>query len=162
MVEELAEVCKDYCKETWIEAPNLAGVPAALEWRPAGSVYYPPDIREAPAALPSSFALALESSEQPLTALALLPPSEVSKWSNQAGDQGQGVEVAKDKGKGKETEPPLEAKDTAKAKDVIEAKDAVVKAKEVKAKSKKADLKAKGASASQPSEKDNPPPTAKA
>ena len=62
-----------------MEALNLAGVPAALEWRPAGSVYYPPDISEALIAIPSSFALALESSEQPLTALALFPPSEVSK-----------------------------------------------------------------------------------
>ena len=46
-----------------MEALNLAGVPAALEWRPAGSVYYPPDISEALIAIPSSFALALESFE---------------------------------------------------------------------------------------------------
>ena len=33
LAEELAEVCKDYCKETWMEALNLVGVPAASEWR---------------------------------------------------------------------------------------------------------------------------------
>ena len=40
LAEELAEVCKDYCKETWIEALNLVGVPAASKWRWAVSVYY--------------------------------------------------------------------------------------------------------------------------
>ena len=44
LAEELAEVCRDYYKETWIEALNLAGVPVASEWRQAGSVYYPPAI----------------------------------------------------------------------------------------------------------------------
>ena len=33
LAEELAEVCKDYCKETWMEALNLVGVLAASEWR---------------------------------------------------------------------------------------------------------------------------------
>ena len=33
LAEELIEVCRDYCKETWIEALNLAGVLAASEWR---------------------------------------------------------------------------------------------------------------------------------
>ena len=33
LAEELTEVCRDYCKETWIEALNLAGVLAASEWR---------------------------------------------------------------------------------------------------------------------------------
>ena len=46
--------------------------------------------------------------------------------------------MAKDKGKGKEVKPPLEAKDAAKSKDAAEAKDATVKAKEVEAKSKEA------------------------
>ena len=31
LAEELAEVCKDYCKVTWVEALNLAGVPADSE-----------------------------------------------------------------------------------------------------------------------------------
>ena len=33
LAEELPEVCKDYCKEMWTKALNLAGVPADLEWR---------------------------------------------------------------------------------------------------------------------------------
>ena len=33
LAEELAEICRDYCKETWMEALNLAGVPAASKWR---------------------------------------------------------------------------------------------------------------------------------
>lgn len=31
LVEELAEVCRDYCREVWTEALNLAGVPATSE-----------------------------------------------------------------------------------------------------------------------------------
>ena len=49
------------------------------------------------------------------------------------------AEVAKDKGKGKETKPPSEARDVAKAKEVA------VKAKETKAKTKEVDPKAKDA-----------------
>ena len=41
LVEELAEVCRDYYKEVWMETLNLAGIPANSEWRQAGSVYYP-------------------------------------------------------------------------------------------------------------------------
>ena len=98
LAEELTEVCRDYYKETWIEALNLAGVPAASEWRQVGSVYYPPDIHEVPATFPPPSALTPKSFKQPLIAQALLPPSEASKGSSQAGDQGQGAEVAKDKG----------------------------------------------------------------
>ena len=74
-------------------------------------MYYPPNICEAPTALPSPSAFTLESFEQPLIAQAPLPPSEASKGSSQASDQDQGDEAAKDKdkgkGKGKETKPPL-------------------------------------------------------
>lgn len=31
LVEELAEVCRDYCREVWTKALNLAGVPATSE-----------------------------------------------------------------------------------------------------------------------------------
>ena len=65
-----------------MEALNLVEVPAASEWRQDGSVYYPPDIREVPTALPSLSTFALESSEQSLTAQAFLPPSEASKGSS--------------------------------------------------------------------------------
>ena len=131
-----------------MEALNLAGVLAISEWRKAWSVYYPLDIRKVRAALPSPSTLAPKSSEQPLTAQTILPPSKASKGSSQASDQGQGVEVARDKGKGKEVKPPSEAKDAA------------VKAKDVEAKSKEADPKAKDTPASQPSKKDDPPPPA--
>ena len=47
--------------------------------------------------------------------------------------------MAKDKGKGKEPKPPSEAKDAAKAKDVV------VKAKKAEARSKEANPKAKDA-----------------
>ena len=90
-----------------------------------------------------------------MIAQALFPPSKASKGSSQAGDQGQGAEVAKDKGKGKEAKPPSEAKDATKTKDVA------VKAKKAEAKSKEADPKAKVAPASQPSKKEDPHPPAK-
>ena len=77
-----------------------------------------------------------------MTTQATLPLPEVSKRSSQAGDQGQVAKVAKDKGKGKETKPPLEAKDVAKAKEVA------VKEKETEAKTKEVDPKAKDASVS--------------
>ena len=50
LTKELAEVCRDYYQEVWTEALNLAGVPAALEWRRAENIYYPPDLQEAFAA----------------------------------------------------------------------------------------------------------------
>ena len=43
LTEELIEVCRDYCSEVWIKVLNLAGVPAASEWRRAENVYYPPN-----------------------------------------------------------------------------------------------------------------------
>nr|POE89619.1 hypothetical protein CFP56_02337 [Quercus suber] len=79
LVEELVEVCRDYCKETWEKAFDLVGVPTSSEWRQAGSVYYPPDIREVPVAPTPSLAVALESSEQLLTAQAIPPLIEASK-----------------------------------------------------------------------------------
>ena len=33
LADELAEVCRDYCKEVWMEALNLARVLATSEWR---------------------------------------------------------------------------------------------------------------------------------
>ena len=74
-----------------------------------------------------------------MTTQVTFPLPEASKGSSQAGDQGQGAEVAKDKDKGKETKPPSEAKDAAKAKEVA------VKAKETEAKTKEVDPKAKDA-----------------
>ena len=128
LADELAEVCRDYCKEVWLEALNLAGVLAASEWREARNIYYLLDIREVPTDLPFSLTLAPLLIEQPLTTEAFLPPPKVPKDLSQVGDQGQGAEKAKDKGK--EVQAPLEAKDAAKAKDTAQAKDAA-KAKDV-------------------------------
>ena len=63
LAEELAKECRDYCQEVWVEALNLASVPATSEWRKAENIYYPVDIREVPIALPSPAALAPTSSE---------------------------------------------------------------------------------------------------
>ena len=54
LADELAEVCRDYCKEVWLKALNLAEVPTDSEWREVWNIYYPPDIREVPADLLSS------------------------------------------------------------------------------------------------------------
>ena len=77
-----------------------------------------------------------------------LPPPEVSKGASQTGDQNQGVEGDKDKDKGKEKLPSLEAKSA--------AEDAVAKTKEAKAQTKKANPKAKDAATFQPSQKEDP------
>ena len=66
LADKLVEVCREYCKEVWMEALNLAGVPATSKWRQAGNVYYPPDIREVLTELPPPAVLALVSSKQPL------------------------------------------------------------------------------------------------
>ena len=79
LAEELAEVCRDYCKEVWIKALNLAGVPATLEWRQDECVYYPHDICEVPAALLSPSTFAPKSFKQPLITQALLPLFKASK-----------------------------------------------------------------------------------
>ena len=152
LAEELAEVYKDYCNATWNKSFNVARVPIASTWRQPGSVFYHPHIREVPDAISLPLALAQETLEQPLTAQATLPLSEASKGPNQACDQGQGADRARDKGKAKGSKPPLDAKGATKA------KEAEAKAKEVEAKIKKADPKAKDASTSQPSQKEDPPP----
>ena len=76
----------------------------------------------------------------------VLPLLEVLKGPSQAGDQGQGADGAKDKGKGMETKPSSKAKDAVKA-----------KAKETKGKTKEINPRAKDVLASQPSEKEDPP-----
>ena len=74
------------------------------------------------------------------------------KGPSQVSDQGQRADGAKDKGKGKETKPPSNAKDSAKAKETK------AKVKEAKAQIKEVDPKAKDAPTSQPSQKEDPPP----
>ena len=127
LIEELAEVCRDNCMVTWAKTLNLARVPADLEWRQPRNVYYHPEIREIPVALPPPSATAPQSSEQPLTAQVTLPLFKASKRPNQVGNQDKGADRAKDKGKGKETKPFSEAKDDVSAK----AKETEAETKEI-------------------------------
>ena len=66
LAEEVAEVCRDYCTESWTEVLNYPGVPADSELRKAESEFFPEHIREAPTNLP------------PTTTLSLPPPEQVS------------------------------------------------------------------------------------
>ena len=68
---------------------------------------------------------------------------EISKGSNQAGDQGQGVEGEKGKDKDKGKKPSAKTKDVAKI-------------KEAEAETQEIDLKAKDAPSSQPNQKEDP------
>ena len=40
LAEEVAEVCRDYCTETWIKVLNNVEVPADSELRKAGSIFF--------------------------------------------------------------------------------------------------------------------------
>ena len=130
-----------------MEALNLAGVPAASEWRKTKNIFYLANIREVLVALPPSMAFAPTSSEQPSTTQAPLPPAKVPKRPSKDGDQGQEVEVAKDKGKGKEVKLPLEAKGS---ETTLKVKDVALKAKEADPKPKGADPKPTNLPISQP------------
>ena len=79
LIKELVKVCRDYCMVTWAKALNFARVPADSKWRQSGNVYYHLEICEIPVTFPSPFAIALESSEQSLTAQAALSLPEASK-----------------------------------------------------------------------------------
>ena len=48
----MAKVCRNYCKEVWLEALNLVGVTTTSMWREARNVYYLPGIHKVPADLP--------------------------------------------------------------------------------------------------------------
>ena len=147
LVEELSEVCRDFCNVTWDRAFSIAEVPADSVWWQLGSIYYHSDIREIPAATSSPPTPTPESSEQPLVIPDALPLPKVSKGSSQASDQGQGAEGVKDKGKGKGKKPSAETKDAAKD------REAVAKAKEAEVKTKDVHPKAKDAPTSQTSQK---------
>ena len=64
LAKEVAEVCRDYCTETWAEALNRARVPVDSELRKAESVFFPEAIKEAPTDLPPTIALSLPFPEQ--------------------------------------------------------------------------------------------------
>lgn len=161
--EELAEVCKDYCQEVWTEVLILAGVPAALEWRRAKNVYYPSDLRKAPAA-PLGFeagaAAATTTLEQLPSTQASLLHHKTSEGPSMGGDQNHRVEGAK----GKEVEALPKAND-------LEAKlgkEAALKKKESEPAKPQAVAQEKKASSSKTidplisqsaSKKEDPPPT---
>ena len=75
LIEELSEVCRDYCSVTWDKALSVAGVPTDYVWRLLGNIFYPPEIREVPAD-------ALESSEQPMAILDAILLTETTKGSS--------------------------------------------------------------------------------
>lgn len=56
LAEEVAEVCRDYCAETRAEALSQVGVPADFKLRRAENIFFPEDIWEILAMLPSSVA----------------------------------------------------------------------------------------------------------
>ena len=142
LAEELLEVCQDYCDVTWDKALITAGVPADSALRLPGSIYYHPQIREISFAS-SPPTPAPESYEQPLAIPNALPLPKISKGSKQAGDQGQAAKGEKGKDKDKGKKPSAKAKDAAKV-------------KEAKAETQEIDPKAKDASSSQPSQKEDP------
>nr|POF14588.1 hypothetical protein CFP56_46041 [Quercus suber] len=86
-----------------------------------------------------------KSSEQPSTTQAAFTLPEAEKGSTQADDQSRGVEGTKDKGKGKETKPPIEAKDAAQT-----------RAPKTEARNKEVDSQAKDVPPPKPSQKEDP------
>ena len=141
LVEELSEVCRNYCNMTQDKALTAAGVPADSTLRLPGSVYYHPQIQEIPFAS-SSPAPVPEPSGKPLVVLDALPSPKIPSECSQAGDKGQGAKGEKGKDKGKK--PSAKAKDAAKT-------------KEAEAGNQEIDPKAKDAPCSLPSQKEDPP-----
>ena len=63
LVEEVVEVCRNYCSVTWAATLNIAGVPTESELMKAERVFYPEHIREIPTD-PSSTAFPSPAFEQ--------------------------------------------------------------------------------------------------
>ena len=97
LADELAEVCRDYCKEVWEKALNRARVFAASEWRSAENIFYPKNIREVPTMLPPPATLPLLPLEQLSTIQAPSPDIEVSTRAGKTNNQNQGIKAAKGK-----------------------------------------------------------------
>ena len=72
LTEKVAEVCRDYCTETWTEALYNAGVPADSELRKAESIFFPEHIRKAPVDLPPLAQALLLLSRSPVSKIPLL------------------------------------------------------------------------------------------
>ena len=136
LVEEVVGVCREYYIKTWTEALNSVGVPANSELRKAESIFFPEQIQEAPANLPS-------------TALPLPPPKQVSSVQ----DLALNAEASTGAGKGKEA---LSSTKDNQFEDTLIIKDVFSQAKEAKSKSEAGNAKLKAAASkegSQPTEK---------
>ena len=111
LVEEVAEVCRDYYTMTWNEALNSARVLADSELRRADRVYFPESIREIPTN-PSS------------TSLPLPPPKHVPSAQDLTADVGTSTGSGMDK-KGLPSTSGAPFEDTLTIEDVIsQAKEA--------------------------------------
>ena len=77
LTEEFAKVCRDYCAVTWNKCLEAAGVPAESALRQPGSIYYDPDLCDAP-----------ETSEAPSADQNPPAPAETSQAPLLAGDVG--------------------------------------------------------------------------
>ena len=79
LVEELSEVCRDYCSITWDKALSVVGVLADSAWRLTENVFYPQEIWEVPAD-------ALETSEQLAAIPDAIPIAKTTKGPSQVSD----------------------------------------------------------------------------
>ena len=95
LVEEVAEVCRDYCTETWAKALNRVGVPADSELRRAENIFLLEDIREVPSMLPPPFADPIPPPKLLPTVQAPLPIAEVTTGAEKGKDVVVGVYALK-------------------------------------------------------------------
>lgn len=79
LAEEVADLCREYCTETWMETLNRAGVPVDSELRISENVFFPEHIRELPTSPPMAISLPLPPPEQIATASAPIGAVEASK-----------------------------------------------------------------------------------
>ena len=120
LVEEVVEVCRDYCAKTWAEALNRTGVPADSDLRRAENIFLSEDIREVLAMLPPLVVDLTPHLELLPTTQASLPDAEVSTGA----------------GKGKGVQPLIKTKDS---EETLTIKDMVSQAKDAEPNSKAGD-----------------------
>lgn len=120
LVEEVVEVCRDYCAKTWAKALNRTGVPADSDLRRAENIFLSEDIREVLAMLPPPVVDLTSNPELLPTTQASLPDAEVSIGAR----------------KGKGVQPLIKTKDY---KETLTIKDVVSQAKDAEPNSKAGD-----------------------
>ena len=104
LIEELSDVCRDYCNISWAQALNAASVPADSAMRLPENVFYPLEIREVPVDAPEAF-------EQLAAIPDAIPIAEITRGSGQVTVQSEDAEGEKGKGKGKGKKPSSKFKD---------------------------------------------------